>query len=454
MHRSPGKMAALAGGSIALALSTFAFCPDPACAGVNAGGVLLVHAPDGVQVPIEYSTLCGLSGLTNCQETNTQLPVDDDHHLWFVIAAFPTGQSPRLQAVTFGLGDYDPSRFEISDFGSCAQLEIRTDEPAWPSPGSGTAVVFTSYRTTLLTEIYWFTGYASDDCTFPLAGHPTQGGTFGDPSVPAVLDPIEAYGTLGFGSEPGDFECPVLPNAVGACCVLSTGVCSITQRNQCNGGNRYFLGEGSDCDPNPCPIPAGACCIGSTCSRRTRDECVGAGGVYYGNGTPCTPNPCPPTPTGACCLRAGGCVIRTSAECPASEGTWKGDNTICDPSPCDFMPGTGACCISFPHNNWRVCLFVPESTCMRSSRSQFLGVNVPCRPSPCSTGAAQPAQPSGGCCIDGECLSLPADVCAELSGIFIGVAEDCPAERCSDLQNATRTSWGRLKSRYGAGSGK
>jgi len=42
-----------------------------------------------------------------------------------------------------------------------------------------------------------------------------------------------------------------------------------------------------------CPAPTGACCVGSVCSITTEANCQG---TYQGDGTDCDPNPCP-TPT-------------------------------------------------------------------------------------------------------------------------------------------------------------
>ncbi len=40
-------------------------------------------------------------------------------------------------------------------------------------------------------------------------------------------------------------------------------------------------------------VPVGACCIGSDCYLYTSDECTAVGGDYMGDGTGCDPNPCP-----------------------------------------------------------------------------------------------------------------------------------------------------------------
>ncbi len=48
-----------------------------------------------------------------------------------------------------------------------------------------------------------------------------------------------------------------------------------------------FTGE------EPPPGDTGACCIDDSCSVLTQAECMAANGAFLGVGTPCTPNPCP-----------------------------------------------------------------------------------------------------------------------------------------------------------------
>lgn len=43
-----------------------------------------------------------------------------------------------------------------------------------------------------------------------------------------------------------------------------------------------------------CPGATGACCVNYVCSIMTAAECERAGGTYYGDGSTCDPTPCPP----------------------------------------------------------------------------------------------------------------------------------------------------------------
>ncbi len=45
------------------------------------------------------------------------------------------------------------------------------------------------------------------------------------------------------------------PDPTGACCDTATGGCRITTMADCNGANELYQGDGTVCNPNPCPIP-------------------------------------------------------------------------------------------------------------------------------------------------------------------------------------------------------
>ena len=64
-------------------------------------------------------------------------------------------------------------------------------------------------------------------------------------------------------------------------------------------------------------------------------DCVAQGGSYLGDGSSCDPNPCPPAGTGACCIGGSVCVTLTSRDCGEASGTYLGDGQPCsDPNPC------------------------------------------------------------------------------------------------------------------------
>ncbi len=99
----------------------------------------------------------------------------------------------------------------------------------------------------------------------------------------------------------------------------------------------------SECGGGPV-TPTGACCFDDgTCSVTTQTICESSGGSYQGDGTPCDPNPCP-QPTGACCSDDGICSITTFEDCT---GAYLGDGTSCEPNPCGDCPHNDTICITF-----------------------------------------------------------------------------------------------------------
>ncbi len=81
----------------------------------------------------------------------------------------------------------------------------------------------------------------------------------------------------------------------GACC--TDGVCSILSESNCTDGGGNYLGDGSTCDGVDCT--QGACCDSDdgSCFLDT-SECADYGPPYsyQGDGTVCDPNPCPQPP--------------------------------------------------------------------------------------------------------------------------------------------------------------
>lgn len=148
------------------------------------------------------------------------------------------------------------------------------------------------------------------------------------PTTPPCQDVVISSNVIGkaiFGNK-------VAP-PTGACCAPD-GSCSIFTESDCLAQGGTYYGDGSTCDPNPCPPPVGACCLeGGTCIVMSEEICLGQGGIYYGNGTVCEPNPCPP-PVGACCLITGECIVTTADDCAAQNGSYQGDGVGCDPDPC------------------------------------------------------------------------------------------------------------------------
>ncbi|MGD9690381.1 MAG: multicopper oxidase domain-containing protein [Phycisphaerales bacterium] len=85
------------------------------------------------------------------------------------------------------------------------------------------------------------------------------------------------------------------------------------------------------------PAGTGACCLlDGSCVIRSSADCAALSGTYRGNGTSCNPSPCPP-PIGACCLPSGLCAPLTQAQCAAQSGTYRGHNVPCGSVVCPIV---------------------------------------------------------------------------------------------------------------------
>jgi hypothetical protein len=180
---------------------------------------MILHAHPSIVFTSDTQNYCGMSALDSCSAAVTSVPWDPGRRIVFhAIAAFPAGSSPRLKVLSFGI-DYDPTKFVMAARGTCADFEI--PGVGWLAPGTGTSQSWTTgTRTALLTEAYWFAGYAyseqegEDSTSVALIPHPRQHGVFVDDAFPSEVDTIAGYGRLGFGSL-GLLPCAALPTEDG-----------------------------------------------------------------------------------------------------------------------------------------------------------------------------------------------------------------------------------------------
>ncbi len=190
-----------------LSLGILVLLPTLVLAGPNAGGVLFLDADT---TAVADSSYCGVAPLATCSLSVVTLPMWNPTNTVFrVWAAFPPDSSPRLVGLTFGIS-YDPVKFVLSGYGTCGDFELVG--PGWPGSGSGTSMLWDTAQTSNLVEAYWFQGYAysyvdGDTTSLALIPHPDQGGYFADDNKPSALDPIAAYGAIGFRTV-GKLPCP------------------------------------------------------------------------------------------------------------------------------------------------------------------------------------------------------------------------------------------------------
>ena len=146
----------------------------------------------------------------------------------------------------------------------------------------------------------------------------------------------------------------------GACCNIATAECIVLTEVECDnqGAGWEFQGVGTLCTPNPCVT--GACCIGAVCVVIDNAACTAQAGQYIGDNTDCTPDPCAGAGQGSCCiftlnvdvwdrtcLMFGGDDAADQCENLAVDGlvvvVYTDGATNCNEA-CIGVEGYGACC--------------------------------------------------------------------------------------------------------------
>jgi len=272
----------------------------PALAGPNAGGVLIAHDADLLMSETDgIVSICDQGVVPpTCVAADVEIDgsTGSDPSIFKIYAAFIPESSPRLMGLTWGI-QYEEDRIVVANWGSCGNFEL--PDTGWPASGTGSSQTWNAVQTSILTTIYWFAAYAyGGPGLFEPGPNPTQGGYFGDDSVPAILDFIAGYGSMGF-DVPGNLVCPNPGPPLGACCE-PTGECTILPEPECICPSAWMPGIDT-CDPNPCPpccwffvccTPEGQCFLAAEC------QCLQPN-TFHPEWQSCDPNPCEPPPTPA-----------------------------------------------------------------------------------------------------------------------------------------------------------
>jgi hypothetical protein len=214
--------------------------------------------------------------------------------------------------------------------------------------------------------------------------------------------------TCGQGWQGNASSCNPAPCGQGACCLETTGVCSLSSLIGCTANSAHFVSVGSVCSPTPCPA-TGACCdrFSGACSTSTDVQNCTAGRAFLGAGTSCTTNPC----GGSCCNTAtGACTTPPSAAaCTALGGTSFTANGACSPLPC-----VGACC----NVSTGACTTMTSSGCTVGT-TIFRGLGSTCTATTCA----------GACCniATRACTLVAATTGCGSNITFMGLASTCPA---------------------------
>jgi len=451
-------------------------------AGPNAGGILVVH-----DTGVAFSTDTPLPPVSEPPASCGQLDLQAEPGfvgIWKVYAVFPTGSSPHLKGVSWGIhfNLAGGSGVVVNTAGLSNPGDFEVTQGGWPNTSDASIGEAFSAGTRLgqIEECYWFAGYgylggAGEPAFFCTQPHAVQPPQFVDDGYTGTVlrDDIAGFGCLGFGA-PGSAPCPPEP---GACCVYDeAGTCLFIYQTECIGPDQTW--HGGPCDPNPCPLkpPTGSCCTGDDLGTCLVTEAAACTGVWTFHGV-CDPNPCPiptgacctgapdwlctvtiktdcaflwirdgvcaptsscpPEPIGSCCYHDGSCTVETSRTCVGGIFTVGG---VCLPNTC--AQPSGACCAASG-----ICSFVPLANCPAPTVPWVM--DAPCDPNPCP----QPAY--GACCIYGwingqlnHCvISLePACYAYNPANVWFG-GLTCDPLPCNFVPTEQKT-WGEIKNIY------
>ncbi len=213
----------------------------------------------------------------------------------------------------------------------------------------------------------------------------------------------------GIGTICEDFDC----SHTGACCDGSS--CRVTRASDCL---FVYQGDGTDCDPNPCPPDTGSCCVGFDCTTETAEDCADLGGIFSPN-IPCDPNPC--------CTYCDPLVW---------QGCNDGGGDRTGPESCDGCGGEIVTDTSNWYTDIEYCIDCPDggiTECCRTEVNTITCEVISTCPGSCGDcgggGSTHEMRdqvfPCGACCIAGECSVLPEEACTFQGGAWLGVGSNC-----------------------------
>ena len=272
--------------------------------------------------------------------------------------------------------------------------------------------------------VTWGTGgtliYGRDNDTYPQAypGFSVLGGVAANVTPPL---PDEVASLIPYESGAYSMEVCFLPRP-GACCVYENGFhrCEHVTEGEClaMGGPGViveFTAAGVACGAGgaTCPLPQGACCLGTYPNAICVDNlneysCIDQGGTWHeGEGCPLA---C--VPKGACCNGEVCLDGQTEEACETDlNGVYQGDDTTCDglELPCS----AGACCIG------STCVFESTEQQCEDSFGSFAGPGTRCDQEPCT--------PRGACCLGlNDCQDgYSESECTAAGGHYRGDATSC-----------------------------
>ena len=197
------------------------------------------------------------------------------------------------------------------------------------------------------------------------------------------------------------------PCGFGLCCTTAEVCKGPVFESQCDG--TFSGNDNSTCrtDCNECVDIA--CCHGEDCSMRTECNCNDTDGVNTEESDCVGVGGCNRCDFGACCV-GENCTLKNECECNDDDGDFLADESDCGED-CNRCL-KGACC-----NNFSCEPDVRECDC-----NNTFFANTSCDNNPCN--------PSGVCCINGECSIKTLSACNLAGGTHHADIDNCAAYDC------------------------
>jgi len=293
--------------------------------------------------------------------------------------------------IYFGLNhNLPPGQGYFNNYGLCGPAgSLEIPDAGWPdvagnSVAFGSPVVGDTFFPFYFLNAFGFVGAFVGTGINPTGGY----AAFISDDNPPVQDNITQFGVVRWGTL-GQNDCPDVPVQEGACC-FPDGSCIVTPPAQCGG---VYQGDGTVCNPNPCPAPEACCFEDGHCEDLFAADCVARGGAPQGAGSACAGIICDQPPVReACCFQDGHCEDLFAVDCSAAGGTPQGLGTLCATTNCPPPARTGACCFA-----------------------------------------------------DGSCQVITLDECTAAGGNYLG--DDTSCDDCPPVATET-TTWGAIKANY------
>lgn len=137
--------------------------------------------------------------------------------------------------------------------------------------------------------------YSGDgtDCTPNNCPQPSTGGCCHDNGSCTIVTQASCVG--GDGTYQGDgTDCTPNPCPPAGACCIPPATCSLLTEDACTDANGAWAGDGTVCAAGLCDGATGACCLSAVCVVYTQDFCeLQDDASYVGDGTDCDPTPCP-----------------------------------------------------------------------------------------------------------------------------------------------------------------